>query len=109
MGRTPNLANEAGNRPVTQMRNTGASDTPIENVLGLVTAPPQAVAAQPPSLTADDAEAVVGPDCVMADRSAFLLDAEDWKKWTEIIDGPPPDDLSSLRAFLTRPPPLVAE
>ena len=45
----------------------------------------------------------------MTDRSAFFLDAEGWKKWTEIIDDPPPDDLSGLRAFLTRPAPLVAE
>lgn len=96
------------------MRKTGTSDTPPEKVFGLVTAPPRpapprAVAMQPPSSTADDAEAVTGPDCVMTDRSAFFLDAEGWKKWTEIIDSPPPDDLSGLRAFLTRPAPLVAE
>lgn len=97
-----------------QVRKTETSDTSPEKVLGLVTAPPRAapsraVAAQAPSSTADDAEAVAGPDCVMTDRSAFFLDAEGWKKWTEIIDGPPPDDLSGLRAFLTRPAPLVAE
>lgn len=96
------------------MRKTGTSDTSTEKVLGLVTPPPRvtsprAVAARVPPSTADDAGTVAGPDCVMTDRSAFFLDAEGWKKWTEIIDGPPPDDLSGLRAFLTRPAPLVAE
>ena len=91
------------------MRKTGTSDTPSEKMLGLATAPPRAVAAQAPSSIADEVEAVAGSDCVMTDRSAFLLDAEGWKKWTEIIDGPPPGDLSGLRAFLTRPAPLVAE
>ena len=91
------------------MRKTGTSDTPPEKVLGLAMAPPRAVAAQVPSSTADDAEAMAEPDCVMTDRSAFFLDAEGWEKWTEIIDSPPPGDLSGLRAFLTRPAPLVAE
>ena len=96
------------------MRKTETSDTSPEKVLGLVTAPPRAapsraVAERVPPLTADDPEAVAGLDCVMTDRSAFFLDAEGWKKWTEIIDSPPPDDLSGLRAFLTRLAPLVAE
>ena len=49
-----------------------------------------------------------GADAVTVDPSALMLGADDWKRWEQIIDGPPPGDLSAMRAFLARPAPPVA-
>lgn len=56
-----------------------------------------------------DAEAATEADCsLMANPEDFLLDAESWEKWVEIVNRPA-RDLPGLRAFLTTPIHAVAE
>ncbi len=97
------------------MSRARTSDTPSNDALDLVGVPDwQPADALVPPVAADDAKATPAPPCEeppcehLADQADFLLDAEGWEKWLEIVNSPP-RDLPGLRAFLTKPVHCVTE
>lgn len=91
------------------MSSTQPPTAPPTGALGLVKAAEQPYADVPQRLDAAAADPI--PDAAgafLVDESDFLLDDEDWERFTEAVTRPA-RDLPRLRAFLNTPIQAIAE
>ena len=83
------------------MSRTQPPDVPPSGLLNLTTAPDRPAGALVPPMAVGDTEAELPCDHLEI-QTDFVLDAEGWGAWLEIVDSPP-RDLQGLCAFLTEP------